>query len=164
MTYQQQDEHCAKAIINHHGENEDAAQKITKKKNVHAQSLSLTLCDPMHCSLPSSSVPGISQARILKWAAISSSRESSWSESQSRVSCISCIGRHILYHQATWETPRRKIKPPKPEDREWDIPLSAGTVICSDTFVEETCPSRITLRIDIHLSVHSFKKHLLSTF
>ena len=71
--YQQQDEHCAKAIINHHGENEDAAQKITKKKNVHAQSPSLTLCDPMHCSLPSSSVHGISQARILKWAAISSS-------------------------------------------------------------------------------------------
>jgi len=36
---------------------------------VHAQSLQscLTLCDPMDCSLPSSSVHGILQARILKW-------------------------------------------------------------------------------------------------
>ena len=36
--------------------------------------LCLTLCDPMDCSLPSSSVHGISQARILEWFAISFSR------------------------------------------------------------------------------------------
>ena len=30
----------------------------------------LTLCDPMDCSLPSSSVHGILQARILEWVAI----------------------------------------------------------------------------------------------
>ena len=36
------------------------------------------LCDPMDCSLPVSSVHGISQARILEWVAISSSRGSSW--------------------------------------------------------------------------------------
>ena len=34
---------------------------------------SLTLCDPMDCSLPGSSVHWIFQARILKWVAISSS-------------------------------------------------------------------------------------------
>ena len=34
--------------------------------------------DPMDCSLPGSSVHGISQARILEWIAISFSRESSW--------------------------------------------------------------------------------------
>ena len=34
----------------------------------------LTLCDPMGCSLPGSSVPGAVQARILKWVAIPSSR------------------------------------------------------------------------------------------
>ena len=38
----------------------------------------LTLCHPMDCSWPSSSVCGISQARILEWAAISSSKGSSW--------------------------------------------------------------------------------------
>ena len=32
----------------------------------------LTLCDPMDCSLPGSSVCGILQARVLEWAAISS--------------------------------------------------------------------------------------------
>ena len=32
----------------------------------------LTLCDPMDCSLPGSSVHGIFQARILEWVAIPS--------------------------------------------------------------------------------------------
>ena len=35
-----------------------------------------TLCDPMDCSPPGSSVHGISQARILEWVAIPFSRES----------------------------------------------------------------------------------------
>ena len=35
---------------------------------------SLILCDPMDCSAPGSSIHGISQARILKWVAISFSR------------------------------------------------------------------------------------------
>ena len=33
-----------------------------------------TLCDPMDCSLPGSSVHGIFQARVLEWTAISFSR------------------------------------------------------------------------------------------
>ena len=37
----------------------------------------LTLCDPMDCSLPGSSVHGILQARILEWVAIPFSRGSS---------------------------------------------------------------------------------------
>ena len=37
----------------------------------------LTLCDPLDCSPPGSSVPGIFQARILEWVAISFSRGSS---------------------------------------------------------------------------------------
>ena len=36
-----------------------------------------TLCDLTDCSLPGSSIRGVSQARILEWVAISSSRESS---------------------------------------------------------------------------------------
>ena len=35
------------------------------------------LCDPMYYSPPGSSAHGISQARVLKWVAISSSRGSS---------------------------------------------------------------------------------------
>ena len=42
-------------------------------------SLSRTwLCDPMDCGPPGFSVHGISQAKILEWVAISSSRGSSW--------------------------------------------------------------------------------------
>ena len=33
-----------------------------------------TLCDPMDCSLPASSIHGIFQARVLEWVAISFSR------------------------------------------------------------------------------------------
>ena len=33
-----------------------------------------TLCDPMDCSLPGSSLHGILQARVLEWVAISFSR------------------------------------------------------------------------------------------
>ena len=39
--------------------------------------LCLTLCDPMGCSPPGSSVHGISQARILEWVGICSSKGSS---------------------------------------------------------------------------------------
>ena len=38
----------------------------------------LTLCHPMDCSLPGSSVHGILQVRMLEWVAISFSRASSW--------------------------------------------------------------------------------------
>ena len=40
--------------------------------------LFLTLCDPMDCSLPGSSVCGIFQARILEWVAFTSSKGSSY--------------------------------------------------------------------------------------
>ena len=43
---------------------------------MHARSLQscLTLCHPMYCSPPGSSVHGILQAGILEWVAMSSSR------------------------------------------------------------------------------------------
>ena len=59
------------------------------------------LCDPMDCSLPDSSVHGISQARILEWVAISFSRGSSRPRDWTPVSCI--IGRYS-YHYIARET------------------------------------------------------------
>ena len=50
-----------------------------------------------------SSVHGISQAGILEWVAISASRGSSQSGGQT---CISCIGRRILYRCASREARR----------------------------------------------------------
>ena len=54
----------------------------------------LTLCDPMDCSLPGSSVYGILQARIPKWSPWDFSKKGIWTY----ISYISCIGRQTLYH------------------------------------------------------------------
>ena len=62
----------------------------------------LTLCDPIDYSLPSSSVHGIFKARILEWVAIFFPWDLP-NPDGTLVSCISCIGRQILYHWAIWE-------------------------------------------------------------
>ena len=54
---------------------------------VHAQSCP-TLCDPMACNLPGSSVHGILQARILAWVAIPFSKGSFQPRDWTWVSCI----------------------------------------------------------------------------
>ena len=51
----------------------------------------LTLCDCMDCS------------PILEWVTTSYSRGSSLPRGQTQVSCVSGIGRWILYHCTTWE-------------------------------------------------------------
>ena len=58
------------------------------------------LCDSMDCSLPASSIHGISQARILEWVAISFSRGSSLSRDQTWVSCIQWV-LYQLSHQGS---------------------------------------------------------------
>ena len=47
-----------------------------------------TLCDPMDCNPPGSSVHGILQAGILEWVAMPSPRGSSQLKDQTEVSCI----------------------------------------------------------------------------
>ena len=49
-----------------------------------------TLCDPMDCGLPGSSVHGIFQAKILEWDAMPSSRGSSQPWDWTYISCVSC--------------------------------------------------------------------------
>ena len=51
-------------------------QDLLESESEVAQSCP-TLCDPMDCSLPGSSIHGIFQARVLEWVATSFSRESS---------------------------------------------------------------------------------------
>ena len=48
----------------------------------------LTLCDPMDCSLPGSSIHGILWARILAWVTMPSSRGSSRPRDQTWIFCI----------------------------------------------------------------------------
>ena len=59
----------------------------------------LTLCDPLDCSPPASSIHGIFQAGIQEWFAVSSSRGSS----RAHVFCVSWVGRQILDNWVTWE-------------------------------------------------------------
>ena len=71
---------------------------VTPRKS--AGETPLTLCDPMDCSLPGSSVHGIFQARILEWIAISFSRGSSSPRDGTH---IPYTGRRSLYGCTTWE-------------------------------------------------------------
>ena len=75
-----------------------------------------TLCNPLNCSPPGSSVHGIFQARILEWVAIASSRGSSLPWNQTQVSCSSCIasgfftteppGKHQDHEYYQWQKKR----------------------------------------------------------
>ena len=60
-----------------------------------------TVCDPMECRPPGSSIQGIFQARILERVAMPSSRGSFWPRDWTLVSCIAG-GFFILW--STWET------------------------------------------------------------
>ena len=53
------------------------------------------------CGLQPARLPccGILQARMLEWVAMISSRLSSRPRDQTRVSCVSCIGIQVLYHE-----------------------------------------------------------------
>ena len=58
----------------------------------------LTLCNLIAYSPPGSSVHGISQARMLEWIAMPTSRASSQPRDWTQVSYVSCIVRRVLYH------------------------------------------------------------------
>ena len=60
-----------------------------KRKKGGSESHSvMSVCDPMDCSLPGSSIHGILQARILEWVAIPFSQRSSLPRNRTLVSCI----------------------------------------------------------------------------
>ena len=86
------------------------------------------ICDPMDCSPPVSPVHGISQARILEWVVISYLRGSSQPRDPNHISCISCIGRQILYCCATWEAPIR---------HSWKVNPSRDAGICNQLFLSQ---------------------------
>ena len=63
----------------------------------------LTLCDPMECSPPGSSVYGILQARILEWVAMSSSRGSSQPRDQTKSLTSPALADRFFTTSATQE-------------------------------------------------------------
>ena len=86
--------------------------------SVHAQSC-LTLCNCVDCSPPGSSVHGKFQIRILEWKKKKKNTgvgchfllqgifPTQGSNPCLLVSCVSYIGRRVLYHWASWEVPVR---------------------------------------------------------
>ena len=50
-----------------------------------------TLCDPMDCNRPGSSLHGILQAKILEWVAVPSSRGSFWQRNRTHLLCLSAL-------------------------------------------------------------------------
>ena len=73
---------------------------------VYFRSCGLLFCNPMDCSLPGSSVHGISQTRILEGVDIfffkGSFQLRDWIH-------VSCVGRQILYHWATREAQSQSL-------------------------------------------------------
>ena len=63
----------------------------------------LTLCDPIDCNPPGSSLHGVLQARTLEWVAMPFSRESSPPRDQTHISYICCIGRQVFITSTTCE-------------------------------------------------------------
>ena len=92
-----------------------------------------TLCNLMDCSLLGFSIHGIFLARIWEWVAISSSRGSSWPRDQTPVSCVTCIGRQVLYHwtttlkSTTFQLKKKKQKNP-------DLLSSVSQLYCHPPF------------------------------
>ena len=90
-----------------------------------------TLCNPMDCSLPVSSVRGIFQAIVLEWIAISFSRGSSRSRDRTQVSCIvdrrftAWATREALF--ITEEPDRLQSMGSKRVGRDWATSLSLFT-------------------------------------
>ena len=131
----------------------------------------LTLCDPMGCSPPGSSVHGILQARIQEWVPSSSSRESSCAgiKPVSPASAAGCLplaspGKsrtlvNLLHHWRPKMTEyQERLTLQAREQRTWDLPLSGpplrvlhyihptGLPVPSITKTVWLCSLRLTVR------------------
>ena len=92
----------------------------------------LILCDPMDCNPTGSSVHGIFQARILEWVAIAYSRGTSWPRDQTCISCVSYIGRQILYHWITWDVHKHIQR-----QRKVSVSEDVTTITCDTTITSQ---------------------------
>ena len=69
-----------------------------------------TLCDPMDCKPARLLCPWKSPGKNTGAGCHFLLQRFSWPRDQNHVSCVSCIGRQILYHCATWEAPIEVFK------------------------------------------------------
>ena len=87
------------------GSQKSRIEWLSTYRRVHAKSLQLcsTLCDPVDCSPPGSSIHGVHQARILEWAAMPSSRGSSWPRDGSCVSYLHWLAGSLPVAPNCWQ-------------------------------------------------------------
>ena len=121
------------AIVNSYVKIQSEHPKFYREVSEVSQSCP-TLCDPMDCSLPGSSLHGILQARVLEWVAISFSRGSSQSRDWTLVSCIP--GRHFNL----WATRVVRVL----QRREAEITWVLGDIVKwlthhEDTYLQRNC-------------------------
>jgi len=102
-------------------------QKNWNVKALVSQSC-LSVCNPIDCSPPGSSVHGILQARILQWFAMPFSRGSSWSRDHIWVSCIA--GRFFTIWATSKVPYTRKDSPPFPLSKTSTFILVLWLVLC----------------------------------
>ena len=93
-----------------------------KKRKILVDQLCLTLCDPMDCSPPRSSVHRILQARILEWVAILSSSRGS------NPGLPHC--RQILYPLSRWGSilPTTTSIPNCPSEVKWSLSVVSDSL------------------------------------
>ena len=87
--------------------------RLFLKKMCSVASVVSDSLQPLDCSLPDSSVHGISQARILEWVAMPSSGGPSPPRDQICLSSISCIAGAFFTTRITGEDHLKKIIPNK---------------------------------------------------
>ena len=102
-----------------------------------------TLCDPMDCSPPGSSVHGILQARMLEWVAIPSSRSAYEPKVWTQVSHIACRFFTI------WVTREAKNSGAYPFSRRSSWPKNQTGVSCIAGRFFTNWPTRETLHISL---------------
>ena len=116
--------------------------------------LCLTLCDPMDCSPPGSSVHGILQARRLGRVAISFSRRSSQPRDQTRASCI---GGRFFTIWAPRGSPHFRVTPAavlrgdgRRQGQTWEDPLGSNcnSLRWDGSGLDESCSRREQRRLD----------------
>ena len=94
--------------------------------------LCLTLCDPMGCSLPGSSVHGILQARTLDWVGMPFSRGSAQPRDQTHILCL-------LHWQVGSPEVYNPIKKPQPTRRNKVMaPLVQSEELCRVSIAPES--------------------------
>ena len=108
---------------------------------MHAKSLQScpTLCDPMDCSLPGSSVYGILQARILEWIAMPFVRASSRPRDWTCISYIFCIGRQGFFITRATLDALNFHKSPQKNNEYWYIAM----LLINDCEISTATPPKV---------------------